>query len=65
MKVAFFRGMSLRPPPPGESKHREVRYLDIHEDDPLDEQQMASWIRQAASIPGWDGGSPRSGGAAR
>jgi hypothetical protein len=62
VKVAFFRGMSLRPLPPGESKHREVRYLDIYEDDPLDEKEMASWIRQAASIPGWDGGSPRSGG---
>jgi hypothetical protein len=62
VKVAFFRGMSLRPLPPGASKHREVRYLDIREDDPLDEEQMASWIRQAAAIPGWDGGSPRSGG---
>ena len=65
VKVAFFRGMSLRPLPPGESKHKEVCYLDIHEDDPLDEQQMTTWIRQAAAIPGWDGGSPRSGGAAR
>ena len=63
VKVAFFRGTSLRPFPPGESKHKEVRYLDIHEDDPLDEEQMASWIRQAASIPGWDGGSPRHGGS--
>jgi len=62
VKVAFFRGTSLRPVPPGESKHREVRYLDIYEDDTLDEKQMASWIRQAASIPGWDGGSPSSGG---
>jgi hypothetical protein len=31
VKVAFFRGASLRPAPPGASKHREVRYLDIHE----------------------------------
>jgi hypothetical protein len=57
VKVAFFRGTSLRPAPPGESKHKEVRYLDIHEDDPLDEKQLASWIRQAALIPGWSGGS--------
>ncbi len=63
VKVAFFRGASLRPVPPGESKQEEVRYLDIHEDDQLDEEQMASWIRQAASIPGWDGGSPRYGGS--
>jgi hypothetical protein len=53
VKVAFFRGTSLRPIPPGESKHKEVRYLDIREDDPLDEAQMATWIRQAAALPGW------------
>ena len=53
VKVAFFRGTSLRPVPPGESKHMEVRYLDIREDDPLDEAQMATWIRQAAALPGW------------
>ena len=53
VKVAFFRGTSLRPLPPGESKQKEVRYLDIHEDDQLDEAQMATWIRQAAALPGW------------
>jgi hypothetical protein len=53
VKVAFFRGTSLRPVPLGESKHKEVRYLDIREDDPLDEAQMATWIRQAAALPGW------------
>ncbi len=53
VKVAFFRGTSLRPLPPGESKLKEVRYLDIHEDDQLDEAQMATWIRQAAALPGW------------
>ena len=52
VKVAFFRGTSLRPAPPGESKHKEVRYLDIREHD-LDEAQMATWIRQAAALPGW------------
>jgi hypothetical protein len=55
VKVAFFRGASLRPVPPGTSKHKEVRYLDIREEDKLDEKQLASWIRQAASLPGWDG----------
>jgi hypothetical protein len=63
VKVTFFRGASLRPVPPGESKHTEVRYLDIHEDDPLDEKQLAAWIEQAASIPGWDGGSRGRGGS--
>jgi len=53
VKVAFFRGTSLRPVPPGESKHKDVRYLDIHEDDQLDEVPMATWIRQAAALPGW------------
>jgi hypothetical protein len=57
VKVAFFRGTSLRPLPPGESKQKEARYLDIYEDDQLDEKQLTTWIRQAASIPGWDGGS--------
>ena len=52
VKVTFFRGTSLRPVPPGKSKHAEVRYLDIHEDD-LDEEQLTSWIRQAAELPGW------------
>jgi hypothetical protein len=62
VKVAFPRGTSLRPLPPGESKSPETRYLDIREDDALDEKQLAKWIRQAAEIPGWDGGSPRNGG---
>ena len=53
VKVAFFRGASLRPLPPGESKHKEVRYLDIHEGDQLDEELVASWIRQASELPGW------------
>jgi hypothetical protein len=52
VKVAFFRGASLRPPPPGASKHREVRYLDIHEHDALDEPQLARWVQQAAALPG-------------
>jgi hypothetical protein len=51
VKVAFFRGRSLRPVPPGESKHKETRYLDIHEDDPLDESQLADWVEQASQLP--------------
>jgi len=42
VKVAFFRGTSLRPVPPGASKQKEVRYLDIHENDELDEAQLAA-----------------------
>ena len=53
IKVTFFNGTSLRPVPPGESKHKDVRYLDIREDDKLDEAQMATWVKQAAALPGW------------
>ena len=53
VKVAFFRGTSLRPLPPGESKSKDTRYLDIREDDQLDEELVASWIRQASELPGW------------
>ena len=53
VKVAFFRGASLRPVPPGESKNKDTRYLDIHEDDRLNEELVASWIRQASELPGW------------
>ena len=53
VKVAFFRGASLRPVPPGASKSKDARYLDIREDDQLDEAQMATWILQAAALPGW------------
>ncbi|HXU01925.1 MAG TPA: DUF1801 domain-containing protein [Polyangia bacterium] len=53
IKVGFFRGTSLRPPLPGKSKQKEVRTLDIREDDDLDEKLVASWIRQASKLPGW------------
>jgi hypothetical protein len=51
VKVAFFRGTSLQPIPPGASKHPEVRYLDIHEGDPF-EDRLADWVRQASQLPG-------------
>ena len=53
VKVEFFRGTSLRPLPPGESRTEDTRYLDIREDDRLDEKLVASWIRQASELPGW------------
>jgi hypothetical protein len=55
VKVTFFRGTSLRPVPPGASKHKDVRYFDIHEGDELDEAQVASWVKQAAALPGFLG----------
>ena len=51
VKATFFRGTSLRPVPPG-GTGKEARWIDIHEDD-LDEAQMASWVKQAAALPGW------------
>lgn len=52
VKVAFFRGAALKPAPPGLSKHKDVRYLHIHEDDAIDEKQLAAWIKQASRLPG-------------
>jgi hypothetical protein len=53
VKVAFFRGSSLNPVPPVESKHDEVRYLNIYEGEEFDEEQFASWVKQASKLPGW------------
>ena len=50
--MAFFRGAQLAPIPPGASKQKDVRYLDIHEDDQLYEAQVAAWVKQAAALPG-------------
>jgi hypothetical protein len=58
VKVAFFRGTSLRPVPPGPSKDENTRYVDIREGDELDEAQMATWVKQAAALPGWVPGRP-------
>jgi len=54
VKVTFFRGTSLRPRPPGESKNEGTRYLDIREGDQLDEAQLAGWVKQASQLPGED-----------
>ena len=52
VKVAFFKGASLMPMPPGTSKQKEVRYLDIHEGEWLNEAQLADWVKQASKLPG-------------
>ncbi len=52
VKVAFFRGTSLNPVPPGTSKQKEVRYLDIYENDELDDAQLTNWAKQARQLPG-------------
>ena len=58
VKVTFFRGTSLRPVPPGASKSKDARCIDIHEGDELDEAQMATWVKQAAALPGFLGPRP-------
>ncbi len=52
VKVGFFQGALLKPAPLGESTHRTVRYLDIHEGDAVDEAQIARWVKQASKLPG-------------
>ena len=52
VKVGFFRGASLRPVPPIASKHDDIRYLHIHEDDAIDDKQFAAWVKQASRLPG-------------
>jgi hypothetical protein len=51
LKVTFFDGTSLQPPPPG-GKAKDARWIDIPEDD-LDETQLTSWVKQAVALPGW------------
>jgi hypothetical protein len=54
VKVTFFRGLALDPPPPGGTpKSQEARWIDIREHEPVDEAQLAVWIRQAVAMPGW------------
>ena len=53
IKIAFFHGASLQPPPPVDSKDENTRYYHIHEDDEFDEKRLSDWIRQAAELPGW------------
>lgn len=54
VKVTFFCGTSLKPVPSGcTANSKNARWVDIHEDDGIDEAQMADWIKQAAALPGW------------
>jgi len=56
VKVTFFRGISLRPlPPGGTERSKDTRWIDLHGDE-LDEAQMAEWVKQAAALPGWVAG---------
>jgi hypothetical protein len=52
IKVSFFRGTSLNPVPPGASRQKEVRYLDVYEEPGLQETQFKAWVKQASKLPG-------------
>jgi hypothetical protein len=54
VKVTFFRGAALKPPPLG-GKTKDGRWIDIHEGEAIDVAQMTKWVRQAAALPGWGG----------
>lgn len=52
VQVQFLNGAELDPMPPKASKHPRVRYLDIHEDEGLDDGRLQSWVEQAIKLPG-------------
>ena len=52
VKVAFFRGRVAAPCPTRRVQAKDVRYLDIHEDDELDEAEFTAWVKQASQLPG-------------
>jgi hypothetical protein len=53
IKLTFFRGAELDPPPPVEFKDPDARAVHVHEEDELDERQLIGWFEQAAAIDGW------------
>lgn len=55
VKVAFFRGTSLRPMPPVGATSGDTRYLHIDETECVDESLFAAWVKQASQLPGWAG----------
>lgn len=52
IKVAFFQGSALQPPPPEGSRHPRTRYLHVTADDPLDQDRFIAWLEQACQLPG-------------
>lgn len=52
VKVALLNGSSLDPLPPVASRDPKTRYVHVHEDEAIDEDRFASWVRQASALPG-------------
>ena len=55
VKLTFGRGTSLTPVPPVApiGMGKDSRGVDLESVDDLDEPQLASWMKQAAAIPGF------------
>src|SRR5262245_24284438 len=55
VKVVFGRGTSLTPVPPVTpiAMGKTSRGVDLASADEMDEDQLASWMRQAAAMPGF------------
>jgi hypothetical protein len=55
VKLTFGRGTSLKPVPPVTpiGMGKDSRGVDLESVDDLDERQIASWMRQAAALPGF------------
>jgi hypothetical protein len=52
VKITFFQGASLRPAPPSGAGKKQLRGIDLQSPADFDGKQLASWIRQAAKLPG-------------
>ncbi len=52
VQLTFFQGTSLDPTPTKTSKQADVRSVEIHEHDELDEDVLISWFEQASRLPG-------------
>jgi hypothetical protein len=55
VKLTFGRGTSLTPVPPMTpiGMGKESRGVDLESVDDIDERQLASWMEQAAALPGF------------
>lgn len=52
VKISFFNGAELDPPPAEKSKHPLVRYHHVPEGEAIDEAQFSDWVKQASKLPG-------------
>lgn len=53
VKLNFFSGVKLRPPLPIVGTAEHMRAVHYASRDEVDRTQLASWIEQAAALPGW------------